>query len=68
MSAQATRTAPHRPRSSILLRGRTVIGLLVDAIVHLHPASSYQEASPGGRLHSLSACSIRSRQCGPMNC
>jgi len=48
MSAQPTRTAPHRPRSSILLRGLTVIGLLVDAVVHLHLASGYQEASPGG--------------------
>jgi len=48
MSAQPTRTTPHRPRSSILLRGLTLIGLLVDAVVHLHLASGYQEASPGG--------------------
>ncbi len=48
MSARPTRTARHRPTSSTRLRGLTVMGLLGDAIVHLHLAAGYQEASPGG--------------------
>ncbi len=48
MSARPTRTARHRRTSSTLLCGLTVMGLLGDAIVHIHLAAGYQEASPGG--------------------
>lgn len=48
MSGQPSPTTARRATSSIILRGLVALGLLVDAIVHLHLASGYQEASPDG--------------------
>lgn len=48
MSVRPTSTAVRHPSSSIALRGLVAVGLLGDAIIHLHLAPGYQEASPGG--------------------
>lgn len=48
MAVQSAQTTQHRKPANILLRAVVAAGLLVDAFVHLHLASGYQEASPGG--------------------
>ncbi len=48
MAVQSAHTTLHRKPRQILLRALIAAGLLVDALVHLHLAPGYQEASPGG--------------------
>jgi len=48
MSDQPAVTTGRRPASSIVLRAVVALGLLGDAIVHLHLTPLYQEASADG--------------------
>jgi hypothetical protein len=48
MTVQPAPAAVRRHTAPILLRSLVAAGLVTDAVVHLHLASSYQEASPGG--------------------
>lgn len=48
MSTQPREPATRRDLTSVVLRGLTVVGLVIDAAVHLHLAPGYQEANPQG--------------------
>ena len=48
MAVQAAHPRVHRNPANIVLRTLVAAGLVVDAVVHLHLAPGYQEASPGG--------------------
>lgn len=48
MSAAPGRAAARHDTWCLVLRGLTVVGLVVDAGIHLHLAPVYQEANPQG--------------------
>jgi len=48
MAVQAPHRSVHRNRAHLVFRAVIAAGLVVDAVVHLHLAPGYQEASPDG--------------------